>query len=149
VDTETPSDVSTRFGPAPGAANIEAAIGLATVRRTGLVAPPLILLFSLLGGLRGGLSAAAGVAIVVANFLLAGLILSRAAAISLKLYHAAALFGFFLRLALITVVMLAIARLVEVDRMAMGISAVIGYLVLLSWEAVAVSRGETKELEWS
>ena len=77
------------------------------------------------------------------------MILSRAAAISLKLYHAAALFGFLLRLALITVVVLGIAKLVAVDRVALGMSAVVSYLVLLSWEAVAVSRGKTKEMEWS
>lgn len=148
MDTEAP-DVSPGFQPAPGTPNIEAAIGFATVRRSVIVGPLLIATFSIFAGLRGGLSAAAGVAVVVANFILAGLILSRAAAISLKLYHAAALFGFFLRLALITFVMLLIAKLVDVDRVAMGISAVVSYLVLLSWEAVAVSRGETKELEWS
>jgi hypothetical protein len=149
VDTEAPNDVSTRFEPAPGAANIEAAIGYDTVKRSVVVGPLLIVFFWIVGGWRGGLSAAGGVAVVVANFVLAGLILSRAAAISLTLYHAAALFGFFLRLALITLVMLVIANLVEVDRMAMGMAAIVSYLVLLSWEAVAVSRGKTKELEWS
>ena len=87
--------------------------------------------------------------IVVANFVLAGFVLSKAAAISLKLYHAAALFGFFVRLVLIMLVMVVTAQVIEVDRLAMGISAVVSYLVLLSWEAVAVTRGETKELEWS
>jgi hypothetical protein len=46
-------------------------------------------------------------------------------------------------------VMLVIAQVIDVDRLAMGISAVVSYLVLLSWETVAVTRGETKELEWS
>ena len=95
------------------------------------------------------MSAAIGVVIVAANFVLAGFVLSKAAAISLKLYHAAALFGFFLRLSLIMLVMLVVAQVIDVDRLAMGISAVASYLVLLSWEAVAVSRGEAKELEWS
>ena len=149
METEAPDDVSTRFEPAPGAANIEAVIGFDTVKRSVVVGPLLIVFFWVVGGWRGGLSAAAGLAVVVGNFVLAGVILSRAAAISLKLYHAAALFGFLLRLALITVVVLGIAKLVAVDRVALGMSAVVSYLVLLSWEAVAVSRGKTKEMEWS
>jgi hypothetical protein len=149
VETETHRDVSTGFEPAPGAADLEAKIAIATVRRAVWVAPVLVAVFAALRGAAGAVAAAIGVAIVVGNFVLAGFVLSKAAAISLKLYHAAALFGFFLRLGLIMLVMLVVAQVIDVDRLAMGISAVVSYLVLLSWEAVAVSRGETKELEWS
>jgi hypothetical protein len=38
---------------------------------------------------------------------------------------------------------------VDVDRLAFGISAVMSYLALLVLEAVAVSRGEERELTWS
>jgi hypothetical protein len=31
----------------------------------------------------------------------------------------------------------------------MGISVVVSYLVLLSWEAVAVTRGAERDIEWS
>ena len=149
VDAEAQEDVSTGFEPAPGVPGIEAEIGIATAKRAVWVGPPLVALFFLTGGGLGAFSAAIGVTIVVVNFVLAGVILSKAAAVSLKLYHAAALFGFFLRLSLITLVMLLVAQVIDVDRLAMGISAVVSYLVLLSWETVAVSRGETKELEWS
>ncbi len=142
-------DVVTGYESAPGPADIEAKIGMATARRVVWVAPPLILIYGLISGGLGALSASIGVAIVAANFVIAGFLLSKAAAVSLKLYHAAALVGFLLRLTLIMLVMLVTAQVIEVDRMAMGISAVVSYLVLLSWEAVAVSRGETKELEWS
>ena len=37
----------------------------------------------------------------------------------------------------------------DLDRMAMGISVVVSYLVLLSWEAVAVMNGAERDLEWS
>ncbi len=148
METDTP-DHLTGYEPAPGLPDIEAKIALATVRRAVWVAPPLILLFGLWRSGQGAMSAAIGVVIVAANFVLAGFVLSKAAAISLKLYHAAALFGFFLRLSLIMLVMLVVAQVIDVDRLAMGISAVASYLVLLSWEAVAVSRGEAKELEWS
>lgn len=137
------------FQPAPGPSNIEAVVGLATARRALWVGPPLVLLFGILRGADGAFAAAIGVVIVAANFALAGLLLSKAAAISLRLYHAAALVGFFLRLGLIMLVMLVIAQVIDVDRLAMGISAVVSYLLLLSWETVAVARGETKELEWS
>ena len=141
--------ITTGYERVPGPADIEAKIALATARRTMWVAPPIILIAALWRGGDGAIAAALGVAIVAGNFVLAGYLLSKAAAISLKLYHAAALGGFLLRLMLIMLVMLLIAQVVDVDRLAMGISAVVSYLVLLSWETVAVARGETKELEWS
>ncbi|MCP4963823.1 MAG: hypothetical protein GY926_01155 [bacterium] len=146
---EPDTNVATGYEAAPGPRDIEAIIGVATARRAVWVAPPLILIFWLFRGGLGALSAAIGLAIVAGNFVLAGFMLSKAAAVSLKLYHAAALVGFFLRLTLIMLVMLVTAQVIEVDRLAMGISAVVSYLVLLSWETVAVTRGETKELEWS
>lgn len=148
MEAESPN-VAIGYEAAPGPQDIEAKIAIATARRAVWVAPPLVAVFALVRGGLGAMSSAIGIAIVVANFVLAGFVLSKAAAISLKLYHAAALVGFFLRLTLIMLVMLVTAQVIEVDRLAMGISAVVSYLVLLSWEAVAVTRGETKELEWS
>ena len=146
---EAESNVGIGYEAAPGPKDIEAKIAIATARRAVWVAPPIIAVFALFRGGLGAMSAGIGVAIVVANFVLAGFVLSKAARVSLKLYHAAALVGFFLRLTLIMLVMLVTAQVIEVDRLAMGISAVVSYLVLLSWETVAVTRGETKELEWS
>ncbi len=128
--------------------DVEAIIARNTVRRAVFVGPPLVALFAALRGLDGAVGAVAGVAIVVANFLLAGLVLSAAARVSLGLYHAAALFGFLLRLVMVSVTMLAVARLADVDRVAMGVTAVAAYLVLLSWEAWAVAHGAERELEW-
>ena len=45
--------------------------------------------------------------------------------------------------------MIVIAQFIEIDKLAMGISAVVSYLVLLSWEALAVAKGAERELEWS
>ena len=113
------------------------------------VAPVLIGVFGLVGGWLGVWSSALGVAVVVANFLLAGAMLSISAKISLAVYHAAALFGFFLRLGLIILTMLLIVKLVPIDRTAFGITAVVAYLVLLSWEAIAVSKGRERNLDWT
>ena len=44
---------------------------------------------------------------------------------------------------------LLIARLLEIDRIAFGIAAIVTYLVLLSLEATAIARGKEKELEWT
>ena len=62
---------------------------------------------------------------------------------------AAALFGFFLRLGLMILMIVLIAQFVPIDRLAFGITAVVAYLVLLSWEAVAVSKGRERNLDWT
>lgn len=128
---------------------VESIIARHTVARAVWVGPPLVLIFALTGGLLGAASAVLGVGVVVANFLLAGSILSISARISLAAYHAAALFGFFLRLGLLVLTILLIARFVPIDRLAFGVSAVVSYLVLLSWEAVAVSKGRERDLDWT
>jgi hypothetical protein len=135
--------VSLEHGPP-----IEANLARSTVARAVYVAPVLILLFGLVRGWDGAWSAALGVLVVVLNFLLAGAILSISARISLQAYHAAALIGFFLRLGLFIGAVYLVASLVEVDRIAFGISAVVAYFALLTWEAVSISRGRGRELSW-
>jgi hypothetical protein len=129
-------------------ADVERVIADHTARRAVVVGPILVAVFWAVRGTDGAIASAIGVAIVVGNFLLAGRIMSVAARISLSLYHAAALFGFLIRLGLIAVTMLVVAALVDADRLAMGISVVAAYLALLSWEAVAMARGSERELEW-
>lgn len=124
---------------------VEAAHGWRIARRAIVVGPLIVLVFWLSRGVAGGAAAGVGVAIVVANFVLAGVVMSRAAAVSPTFYSAAALFGFFIRLGLITVTMLAIAWVVDVDRFSMGVAAVIGYLVLLTLEAWAVLKGDDRK----
>jgi hypothetical protein len=128
---------------------IEAIIGKNIAKRALYVAPVLIAVFGIVAGWLGAVSAAIGVAIVVVNFVLGGYILATAAAVSLTLYHAAALFGFFVRLGLITLTMVLVVSVTDIDRTAMGISAVVSYMVLLSLEAIAVARGAEREYEWS
>ncbi len=127
---------------------LEANLAKETVARAVYIGPALILLFGLLNGWDGAWSAALGVVVVVANFLLAGAILSISLRISLQAYHAAALIGFLLRLALFVGAVYLIATLVEVDRVAFGISAVIAYIVMLAWEAVSITRDREREPSW-
>ena len=142
-------EVAAKYQPSPHQVDVEAALGRSIALR-GLVVGPLVVAIAwLIGGSDAAFAAGIGVAVVVVNFVLSGLIMSRAARISLSLYHAAALFGFFIRLGLITLTMLLVVQVIEIDRPAMGIAAVVSYLVLLSIEAVAVSKGKKKELEWT
>jgi hypothetical protein len=129
--------------------DVEMRLARNTVARVVYVAPVMIALFWLTSGWDGAWSAAIGVVVVVANFLLAGAVLSISARISLAAYHAAALIGFFLRLGLLTVTMLLIANYVPIDRLAFGITAVVTYLVLIAIEMVAVAKGKERELEWT
>ena len=129
--------------------DVEAILARHTVRRAAIVGPAVIAVLWVTRGAGGGVAAAVGVGLIVMNFLLSGMALSAAARISLSLYHAAALFGFLLRLLLITGVMMVVARLFDIDRIAFGAAAVATYLVLLVLEAVAVARGREGELEWT
>ncbi len=127
---------------------VESVIARHTVKRAVYVGPAVVLAFWLLRGVDGLIGSAIGAAVVVGNFLLAGAMLSLAVRISLAMYHAAALFGFFLRLGLIMATMYLIVEFVEIDRLAFGVSAVITYMVLLVLEAVAVARGRERDLDW-
>lgn len=129
--------------------DVEAILARHTVRRALVLGPIAVLVAWALRGPDGAIAAAIGVGVIVANLLAAGMILSMAARISLPAYHAAALFGFALRLLTITVSMLAVARLFEIDRVSFGVAAVVTYLALLTFEAIAIARGDEKELEWT
>ena len=135
--------MSLEHGPA-----IEANVARETVARGVYVGPAIILVFGLLRGWEGAWSAALGVAVVVANFLLSGAILSISARISLQAYHAAALIGFFLRLGLFIGAVYLIANAVELDRLAFGISAVVAYFTLLTWEALAMGKRRERQPSW-
>ena len=128
--------------------NGEATLATNTAKRAVFVGPVMIGLFALIGGVAGAVAASIGVVVVVLNFLATGWMLSVAARISLGAYHAAALFGFFVRLGLLLLTMVLITRVVDLDRLAFGITTVVTYLGLLIWESVAVSKGNERELEW-
>lgn len=133
----------------PQSVAVESILAQHMVGRAIFVSPVLLVIFGVASGWSGAWSSALGSAVVVGNFLLAGALLSISAKISLSVYHAAALFGFFLRLALIGFSILLITRFAEIDRFAFGITAVVAYMVLLSWEAVAVSKGRERKLDWT
>ncbi|MFP5332074.1 MAG: hypothetical protein ACLGHX_06950 [Acidimicrobiia bacterium] len=135
--------------PELGTTPVESVIARHTVRRALWVGPLVVVGFWLARGFDGGWAAAVGVLVVAANFLAAGAMLSLALRISLAMYHAAALFGFFLRLGLIMGSLLLIAAVIEIDRLAFGLATVITYMVLLILESVAVARGKERDVDWT
>lgn len=124
---------------------IELSMARNMVKRAAWIGPALVGLFWLLRGSLGAGSAALGLVVVIANFLLAGALLSYSIRISLSMYHAAALVGFLLRLGLITGTMLLVVRFVEIDRLAFGVSTVVGYLTMIALEAIAVMRNRERD----
>jgi len=146
---DTAMDPMAYEAPSPLGSPIEATIALEMIRRAIVVGPVIVAAAWFLRDGLGAASAAIGVAVVAVNFWLSGVILSRAAARSLRAYHAAALLGFFVRLGLITLSMFSVAAVFEVDRPALGIAAVVAYLTLLTWEAWALTRSPGREYEWT
>jgi hypothetical protein len=128
---------------------VESVLAREMVLRAVYLGPAVVIAFWILRGWVGAWSAAIGVVVVVLNFLLAGAMLSISARISLQAYHAAALIGFFLRLGLLVGAMYLIVAVVEVDRLAFGIAAVVSYLTLLVLEAIAISRNSERGLTWT
>jgi hypothetical protein len=128
---------------------VEAIIARHMIGRAIYLVLPVLGIGWLLRSSDGAIAAAIGLAVVVINFYLAGKVLSLAIRHSLTMYHAAALIGFVLRMALIAGTMLLVVRLVEIDRVAFGISAVVCYLVLVTLEAIAVMRGRERNLDWA
>lgn len=142
-------DPNYRSRPVPDDRPVEAIIAHHTAKRALVVGPLVVVLFWILRGPEGAIAAAIGVVVVTLNFELGGRLLSRAAAHSVDMYHAAALFGFLLRLGLITASMLLVAWLFDVDRVAFGIAAVGTYVLLLVLETRAVLNGSRRELDWT
>jgi len=108
--------------------------------KKGLMAGPvLILVFGLIWGLDGALSTAFGLAIVLANFLVAAAMLSYAGRISPGFLMGAALFGYLIRLTLIFLAIWLVKDAAWVELVPLGITIIATHLGLLLWEMKYVS----------
>ena len=126
---------TTRFdGPA-----VEQEVAHDIVRR-GLLVAPVLLVISLLGwGIHGAESSAFAIALVLVNFAVAAALLAWTARISLSLMMGAALFGYLLRLAVITVAVLAVHNMAWVELWPMCLTLIVTHLGLLLWETRHIS----------
>jgi hypothetical protein len=125
--------------PANDTPAVEREVAFDMVRRALPVAPVLLLAAGLGWGSAGAYSAAYALVLVLLNFVLAAALLSWAAKSSLSLLMAAALGGYLLRLALITVAVLAITGQSWFRPIPLSATIVITHLGLLIWELRYVS----------
>ncbi len=121
-------------GPSPA---VQVAKDLA--RRGVMIAPVAVMIGAAFWGTDGAASVLYGLAIVVVNFLLAAWSLGAAARISFALMGAVALFGFLIRLGLITAAVLVVRNAEWVELVPLGFTLIITHLGLLFWEMRFVS----------
>lgn len=135
VVAPAPSPLTTRdTGPAP-----EPEIIRDLVRR-GLYTTPVALVVGFaFWRLDGVVSVAIAAALVLANFAAAAALQAWAARISYGLVAGVALFGFLIRLAIISAVVLLIGDQPWVAPVPLGVTLVVGHLGLLIWESRFVS----------
>lgn len=101
---------------------------------------------TLVGDVYAGSSAAIGVAIVFANFVVHGLSLARAARISLTVLYAVGLGGFVVRLGAIVAIMFALNQLPWFSQVAFAAALVPGTIALLVFEMRELSGRLQAEL---
>jgi hypothetical protein len=125
--------------PTDVAPPVERQIAFDMGRRALFAAPVIIAIASIVWGVHGGISAAVGLALAVANLLLAAVMLSWAAKVSLVVMAATALGGYILRLVLLTAVIFAIRHQPWVSWIPLAFTLVLTHLGLLIWETRFVS----------
>lgn len=120
------------------------------VRRGVWFAPPALVLALVIGAAAGGWeigwSAAIGIAIVFANFVVHGVSLARAAKRSLTTLAAVAVGGFVIRMAAIVAVMFFLNRLSFFSPLAFGLAVVPATVLLLAFEMKLLAGGLGAEL---
>jgi hypothetical protein len=124
--------------PVPGEA-VESVIARDMARRAALAAPVVVVGLGLARGGGAAAGAALALAVVAANFLAAAAILAWAARISPGALATAALGGYVVRLAVVTVAGLAVRTQGWVDFTVFCIVLVVSHLGLLFWELRSVS----------
>lgn len=122
------------LGPAP-----EPVLARDMGKRAVLLAPVAVAVCALIWGTAGAASAAYATVVVLANLALAAWMLSTAARISYALLMGAALFGFLLRLGLVSAAVLVVRDAAWVEPLALGLTLVVAHLGLLFWELRYVS----------
>jgi hypothetical protein len=135
VTQTQPNLLTTRLdGPA-----VEQEVAWDMIRRAVLVAPALLLIAGLLWGVDGALSSGYAVVVVLANFALSAAILTATARISLAVMMAGVLGGYLVRLALVTLAVLAVIHQSWVVVLPLAFTLMITHLGLLFWETRYVS----------
>ena len=128
--TEQPSPLALAAqGKAP-----EVSVSKDMIRRGLIVTPVLLLASGAIWGINGAWSAAVGIGLVLANFGLAALLISWAAPISLALMMGVSLFGYLIRLGLVSLAIFLLKDVSWIHLTALGIVIIVTHLGLLFWE---------------
>lgn len=122
------------LGPAP-----ERQVAKDLVKRGAIALPVAMLVGLLFWGTPGLASVAFAGSLILFNFWVAALLLGWAARISLGLLMGVALFGFLIRLAVLSGIVLAVRDQPWVEPVPLGITIVVAQLGLLFWETKFVS----------
>jgi hypothetical protein len=121
-------------GPAP-----EAAIGRDLIKHGLIVAPVMLGVCAIFWGTDGAWSSAYGLAIVLGNFGLAAFLVSYTARISYALMMGATLFGYIVRLGIISAAVYFVRNGSWVELIPLCMTIVIAHVGLLFWELRYVS----------
>jgi hypothetical protein len=104
------------------------------VKKGLLVTPLVVLIGGVAAGANGAWSSAVALGLVLLNFSLAAALIAVTARISLALMMGAILFGYILRLGLITMVVLLVKDFSWVNIPVLGVTIIVSHLGLLFWE---------------
>ena len=104
-----------------------------------VIAPVVILACALVRGVDGALSAAIGLLLVALNFLVSARLIGWAAAKSPAFLQGAVLGGFVIRLAALTLIVLALEQLAFIDLPVLVLTIAVTHIALLIWETRYVS----------
>jgi hypothetical protein len=121
-------------GPAP-----EAAIVRDLVKRGLWVAPVLVGIGALVWGTNGAWSTAYGLVLVLGNFVMAAMLVSYTARISYAVMMGSMMFGYLLRLAIISFAVYAVRQASWVELLPLGLTIIVAHIGLLFWELRYVS----------
>lgn len=114
-------------------------VGMDMVKRGAVLAPVFILIGTLIWGTDGAASVALGLGLVLVNVWLSAWIIKVTASISFAALAGGAMFGFLIRLGIITTVVILVRNETWVDLVALGVTIIISHLGLLFWELRYIS----------
>lgn len=114
-------------------------VGIDMVKRGAIIAPVAVLIGTLIWGSHAWASVLAGLILVLVNIWLSAYIINVTAKISFVALAGGAMFGFLMRLGIITAVVLILRNFAWVDLVALCITIVISHLGLLFWELRYIS----------
>ena len=113
---------------------VEVKVSADMVKRGLIVAPLLVGVCALIWGGDGAASAAFAIGLVLVNFMLSAVLIAYTARISLGLMMGATLFGYLIRLGLISLAVLLVRDASWISLPALGATIIVTHLGLLLWE---------------